>query len=115
MALTVTEAQAVFELMHWLADTPLWRAGDQAPKVSDERALEHLQLLAQHAGRRLQLTIPTEHLERAIGHHQAAESDGAAQAVCRAIDAHLAHNGSLPWPSIRRPYDEWAEIQGRMR
>lgn len=39
------------------------------------------------------------------------ESDGAAQAVCRGIQSHIGHGGSLPWPSISRPFEEWQLIQ----
>jgi hypothetical protein len=41
----------------------------------------------------------------------AAASDGFAQAVCRALRDHIAHSGAIPWPSIKRPYAEWAEAQ----
>ena len=30
-----------------------------------------------------------------------------AEAVCNAIEAHVSHGGSIPWPSIRKPYDAW--------
>lgn len=39
------------------------------------------------------------------------ESDGAAQAVCRGIQSHIDHGGSIPWPSISRPYEEWAAMR----
>lgn len=43
------------------------------------------------------------------------ESDGQAQEVCRAIKRHLAHGGSLPWPSISRAYQEWADTQEHLQ
>ena len=46
-------------------------------------------------------------LERRLGQ----ESDGAAQAVCRGIQSHISHGGSIPWPSISRPFDEWAAMR----
>ncbi|MGH9209876.1 MAG: hypothetical protein ACRD2C_04250 [Acidimicrobiales bacterium] len=36
--------------------------------------------------------------------------DVAAQEVCRGIQLHLSHNGALPWPTIRRPYDRWHQL-----
>lgn len=30
-----------------------------------------------------------------------------AEAVCRALDAHVSHGGSIPWPSIRKPFEQW--------
>lgn len=41
-----------------------------------------------------------------LNRHQA-DSDGAAQAVCRAIEAHCAKGGGIPWPAIRSPFAEW--------
>lgn len=34
-----------------------------------------------------------------------------AQAVCRAIADHQAHGGSIPWPSIRGPFEEWQRVK----
>ena len=39
-----------------------------------------------------------------------AERLAAAEAVCEAIAEHLRHGGTLPWPSIRHPYERWAEV-----
>lgn len=47
------------------------------------------------------------------GMEAAAESDGAAQAVCRALVIHEAHGGSIPWPSVRRPFEEWQIAHAR--
>jgi hypothetical protein len=103
--MTVTQAHAVFDLVDWLSRTPKY-GGDL---VTDDRAREALRTLADHASHRLQLTVSNARIDKAIAAHQAAESDGAAQVVCRAIKSHLAHGGSLPWPSVRRPYDDWLQ------
>jgi len=54
-------------------------------------------------------------LPSVLARREGQESDGAAQAVCRAIADHQAHGGSIPWPSIRRPFDEWQQIQEAAR
>jgi hypothetical protein len=113
MALTVTEASAVFDLLHWLG----WRQDWGLGVVADDRAADALALLGQHAGKTLQITVSRDEAKAAIanmaGPMAGANSDGHAQAVCQAIAVHLSHNGGLPWPSIRRPYDEWADAHQR--
>jgi len=114
VALTVTEANAVFDLLHWIGGhqvAPNGELVDTRCPVTPAEAADALALLGEHAGARLQVTVrPAEArqaVQRLAGRLAGADSDGAAQAVCRGIATHLAHNGSLPWPSIRRPYDEW--------
>lgn len=106
MALTVSEASAVFDLLHWLGHHVL-----EERAVDDDRAAAALALLGDHAGKTLQLPVqPSEArqaLERHAGRLAGADSDGAAQAVCRALESHAQHSGGIPWPSIRRPYEAW--------
>jgi hypothetical protein len=60
--MTVTQAQAVFDLVDWLSCTPKY-SGDL---VTDERAREALRLLADHAGQRMQGTITDDRIDRAV-------------------------------------------------
>jgi hypothetical protein len=109
VSLTVTESQAVFDLIHWLADAPklLGAAGGPAP-VSDERAAKALRLLADHAYRRLQVGIDQALIARGIARARQARCYGQAEAVCEAILRHVAAGAdAIPWPSISRPFDEW--------
>jgi hypothetical protein len=112
--LTVTESSAVFDLLHWLGHHP---TRDVAKVVTDDEAAAALALLADHAGRRLQLPVRPDEVRQALarlgGRLAGADSDGAAQAVCRAIEGHVAHSGGLPWPSLRRPFEAWQEAHAR--
>jgi hypothetical protein len=36
-----------------------------------------------------------------------------AEAVCEALLAHVNHGGSIPWPSIRKPFEVWRKAAGR--
>lgn len=106
MAVTVSEASAVFDLLHWLGVHPL---GEQL--VDDDRAARALELLANHAGKTLGIGVQPGEARQAIdklaGRLAAADSDGAAQAVCRGLATHIQHGGSIPWPTIRRPLEDW--------
>lgn len=118
--MNISEANALNRVLDWLADI-------EASDRTDGEVLGHLHFLAERANKALgaghtgaavvDLVWPKvlEHREQArrarSGLLDAQESDGAAQAVCRGIEAHLAHNGSLPWPSISRPYEEWQAIR----
>lgn len=62
MSLTVTQAQAVFDLVDWLACKPKYSGN----LVTDDRAREALRTLADHAGQRMRLTISDDRIDRAI-------------------------------------------------
>lgn len=116
MSLTLTESQAVFDLLLWLADKPR-RSG----KVSDTEAIEALELLGRAAGRRLQMSPEARLPALIVERLRVADSDGAAQAVCRAIVAQWAKGGliKIPWSSVREPFTAWAlahaELGERLR
>ncbi len=61
MALTVSEASAVFDLLHWLGVHPV---GDQL--VDNDRAARALELLAAHAGKTLQIRVQPGEARAAI-------------------------------------------------
>lgn len=102
MSLTVTEAQAVCDLLAAL--DPIGIRNDARPEP--ERVAKAVEFLAARAQKTL-MAGPLVDPKRIVGMLAGAESDGAAQAVCRAIDDHLGHGGSLPWPSIRKPFEAW--------
>lgn len=71
MALTVSEASAVFDLLHWLG-CPV-RPSEQL--VDDERAAAALALLADHAGHTLHINVQPGEARQAI-ERVAAERSG---------------------------------------
>ena len=135
--MNVSEANAYQSLLRWLSDVEASDAADDRA-VSDLVWLAgraHDTLAAGHGvgspapAQRTSIWPPLgwvtaseevapkvlEHrdlVRRALaGLAAAQESDGAAQAVCRALADHQAHGGSIPWPSIRRPFEEWEQIR----
>ena len=118
--MNISEANAYQSLLRWLSDI-------EASDAADDRAVTDIVWLAGRAHDTLSAghTVVTaseevapkllEHRELArralAGLAAAQESDGAAQAVCRAIADHQAHGGSIPWPSVRRPFEEWQRLQ----
>lgn len=60
--MTVTQAQAVFDLVDWLSCTPKYGGNP----VTDERAREALRTLADHASHRMQLTVSNDRIDKAI-------------------------------------------------
>lgn len=107
MSLTVSESAAVFTVLRWLSG----RREFGTPIPTDRDVVAALTLLGERAGQRLQLSPGRVELARISERLTAADSDGAAQAVCEALGVHIAHGGSIPWPSIRRPFEEWAVMQ----
>lgn len=109
MSLTVTEANAVFDLGRWLADTGYPLGG----KVSDVHAVECMEILAAAAGRRLQVAPDAKLPALIVERLRAADSDGAAQAVCRALDA-WRHEFDRVWnvpQPIRDAHETWRRAQ----
>lgn len=97
MSLTVADAQAVFDLLHWIAERTAPPRHPGRPIVDTDRAAAALQHLTDRAGKRMQITVLTEARE-AIERLAALLEDGdRARAVCHGIRTHLEHNGSLPW------------------
>lgn len=112
MALTNQHALAINVVLSWLGvhDDSIERA-----PVDPDVLEAALFGLADAAEAKLHSGVDGDDVARCLPavleRRRGQESDGAAQAVCRGIEVHLAHNGSLPWPSIRRPFDEWAAMQ----
>lgn len=118
--MNVSEANAYQSLLRWLVDVEASDAADD-PAVTDIAWLAgraHDTLGAGHTV----VTASEQVVPKVLKHRDlvrralaglvaAQESDGAAQAVCRALADHQAHGGSIPWPSIRRPFDEWAAMR----
>jgi len=108
MSLTVTEANAVNRLVDYLIT--IEERGD--PEV--EAAI---QTLIAGANKRLSAGARPEEAptitRRIADRLQAADSDGAAQAVCRGLATHTSHGGTIPWPLISGPYGDWKEVADR--
>lgn len=118
--MNVSEANAYQSLLRWLSDI-------EASDAADDRAVTDLVWLAGRAhdtlGAGYAVVTASEEVAPKVLEHRdlvrralaglaaAQESDGAAQAVCRAIVDHQAHGGSIPWPSIRCPFEEWQRIR----
>lgn len=100
MSLTVTESQAVFDVLGWLAGSP-------EPGFTAIEAVDAMEVLEAGAYKRMLCRPGGDLPARIVERLAAADSDGAAQAVCRAIEAHCAKGGGIPWPAIRSPFAEW--------
>lgn len=118
--MNISESTDLFKLLRWLgADPHDVRAGAFRPeRPTDEDAASALLRLGQRAGVRLQLPVydheAAEAFERLRARLAAADSDGAAQAVCHALDRHERHHGgSIPWPSVRQPLEGWRAARAR--
>lgn len=114
MALTNQHAIAINIVLSWLDihDDTIERA------PVDPEALEAaLFALADAAEAKLHSGVDGDDVARCfpavLERRRGQESDGAAQAVCRAIQSHVAHGGSIPWPSISKPWGEWCDVQHR--
>lgn len=103
--MNISEANAVNALLRFLADP-------EASLYDEQKVAEQVTFLAGRAHTALgagpseaevrDLTWP-----RIAGRLRAADSDGAAQAVCAALAAHKSHGGAIPWPSIADPLEVW--------
>ena len=102
MSLDRSDSRAVIDLLSWLAEEPSWDGG----RVRDTRAIDAMAHLATAAGVDGMATIA--HIVERL---QAADSDGAAQAVCRALDEHSSTGGRIPWPSVLQPFLRWKDVQ----
>lgn len=111
MSLTVTEAQAVNDLLRFVAAAP--DASNE--KVDEGRALEAAKLLAAHAHKTLSAGLTGKDVSGVIWprftNRLAARDARAATEVCLALARHESHGGSIPWPSIERPFRAWREAQ----
>lgn len=116
MALTVSEASAVFDLLHWLGVHPLAER-----VVDDDRAARALELLANHAGKTLQISVQPGEVRRAIETHAAllaAASPGVRRCrVCGCTDDRACPGGCW-WagPDLCTACDppEVAAIEGQL-
>lgn len=100
--MNVSESIAVTHLVAWLAN----------PDSDPEGAKVALTELAKRAHACLaagsdRITEAPAAIDRLVGRLAAADSDGAAQAVCEALARHEAHGGSIPWPTVRQPFADW--------
>ena len=118
--MNISEANAYQYLLDWLIDI-------EASDAADDRAVTDIVWLAGRAHDTLAagytaVTASEEVAPKLLEHRAllrralaglvaAQESDGAAQAVCRALADHQAHGGSIPWPSVRRPFEEWQALR----
>lgn len=111
MSLTVADAEAVVDLLCWLAGSPSY----DGTLVREARAIDAMWHLATAATMALDPFPPavavTAH--RIVERLRAADSDGAAQAVCQALHEHDRHGGRIPWPSVLKPFLEWEQLQDR--
>lgn len=111
MTMSITEANALLKVLDWLGYRHQVAGAFLVEEVPDDDAAAALTGLAQVATARLQLSVDVDEVARAVqrlsGRLAGAESDGAAQAVCQALARHVAKGGSIPWPSIERPFAQW--------
>lgn len=95
--MSVTQAQAVFDLLHWLNVDPV-------VPVDDERARRALRTLADHASKRMQLTIRDVEVAAAIERKARpdVDEDLATCRVCGCTDAEACPGGCwwVPDPEL---------------
>lgn len=100
--MNISEANATYRVLGWLRRLTI--TGD--PEVRREE-IDALRFLTERAYKTLAAAAPELDPLAVVERIRAADSDGAAQAVCRALAAHEAHGGSIPWPSVRGPFEDW--------
>jgi hypothetical protein len=101
-AMNIGEANATCKVLGWLRRLTI----TSDPDVGHDE-LAALEFLAARAGKALNVTAPAVDAVALVRRLRAADSDDAAQAVCQALLDHLRHGGSIPWPSISGPLDDW--------
>lgn len=102
MALTVTEAAAVNDLLDFILDfVPM----SGRPHI-EERAQAAAELLAEHAHKTLMAGVTSRTVGEMFGE---IEPRLRAQRVCEALLAHERHGGSIPWPSVSGPFEAWKD------
>lgn len=105
MALTVTEASAVNRVIDFVVGAA---RPDHDPARDDRAVLaEALAVLARSANKTLMAGATPERVAAAFDAPPQPGSALAALAVVDGLETHLSHNGSLPWPSVRRPLEAW--------
>lgn len=118
MSLTVTESQAVFDLLRYLSGTR--RGGHFAGDVvSDAEAIEAMEILARGAYKRMQVAPDGDLPALVVERLAAADSDGAAQAVCRELELQrfVGADGTTryTWDTaagqVLEPFEEWRRLQ----
>ena len=100
--MTASERNAVLVLFEWLA---------KPGRISDEAAERAVRVLVDEAARCLPARPPSP-FDAIRQRLAAADSDGAAQAVCRAMAAEEPRLLFIPQP-YRRPFEEWKATRAR--
>lgn len=106
MALTLTEATAVNRLIDLLCGPSPHRWRHEELSVED--AMAALVTLADGAYKRLAAGATGAEVRARTESPQPRSALGALE-VAEALDRHVRHGGSLPWPSVRGPYQRWAK------
>lgn len=99
----VTDANAVLDVVHWLAGT----ADGFTTPVTDAEAQQALRHVARSASELLHSTNPEDHVEALVAQlARLRASNIAAQAFCQRVDVHRHSNGVLPaWAEAH--YQAW--------
>jgi hypothetical protein len=109
VSLTVTEASAVATLLQFVAGGQL--NPDRERLVDDIDFEEAVEVLVAKAYQTQMAGVAPRDVKRVVakitGRLRALDSDGLAQVTCRALADHEAHGGTIPWPTVRRPFEEW--------
>jgi hypothetical protein len=98
----IGEANATYLVLGWLRRLTI----TSDPDIGHEE-IDALRFLTERAYKTLAAAAPELDPLAVVERLRAADSDGAAQAVCRALAAHEAHGGSIPWPSVRGSFEDW--------
>lgn len=101
--MNISEANAMFRLLDWLGAT---RPMDP---VTDGDVAEAWFLLAERAGKALQMPVTTRQVWEAFeAFGERLRGTAEAEAVCEALARHVAHGGVIPWPQVEVPFGNWA-------
>lgn len=108
--MNITEANAVVHVLRRFGVIAGWDlTGLDGDTFDDDMFEVALTVLCERAGKALQMTFrPSDDLPDWL---HAVDSDGAAQAVCRALADHQAHGGAIPWPKVRGPFEDWKQLR----
>lgn len=102
------DAWDVLIVLRWIG----WRPGPHDVAVSDATALDALARLVTAAATATDADITTGQLVDAF---EACcirlRGTPEAEQVCEALAEHYRHGGRIPWPSIVKPFEAWADAR----
>lgn len=103
MASTVSESNAINTVIRYIVG-----GGNVTEHPTDDDVEAALATLARAAYKTLMAGATPDTVRAAFADTPRPGTARAAVAVAEGLHRHASHNGAIPWPSVRRPYDTWA-------